>query len=148
MCKSLIAASVPPVTAVYRSGVPFRCRREPPRLEPWEGPFPDPTQRLPQHPEVAAERREVARRYRLRREMREREAELGKERRIKTDFPTSAHGDVRREFRHRPSIHLLGQGMPLQPRRARHKSNTKWRMGYTTFSSPPENEFAALSTAS
>ena len=46
--------------------------------------------RLPQHPEVAAERREAARRHRLRKELREREAELAAQRRIETDFPTSS----------------------------------------------------------
>ena len=60
--------------ALSLSGVVFRRKWEPPLLQPWEGPFPDPTQRLPQHPKVAAERREAKRRYRLRREMREREA--------------------------------------------------------------------------
>lgn len=45
-----------------------------------EGPFPDPTQRLPQHPKVAAERRESKRRYRAaERNPREREAALAQE---------------------------------------------------------------------
>src|SRR4029077_11449173 len=68
--------------ALHLEGAPFRRRYRPPRLAPWEGPFLDPTQRLPQHPEVAAERREAARRHRLRKELREREAELAAQRRI------------------------------------------------------------------
>jgi hypothetical protein len=80
--------------------VPVRCKWEPPEIEPWEGPFFDPTHRLPQHPIVAAERREAKRRYRLRSEMREREAVLAKERRIQTDFPTSAGGDASGTPRH------------------------------------------------
>ena len=53
---------------------PFRCKRKPPKLKAWEGPFADPTRRLPQHPVVAAERREEKQRYRLRKKIREREA--------------------------------------------------------------------------
>jgi hypothetical protein len=52
----------------------FRRKWEPPHLQPWEGPFADPTQRLPQHPKVAAERQEAKRRYRLRQAMRGAEA--------------------------------------------------------------------------
>jgi hypothetical protein len=58
--------------ALHLSGVVFRRNWVPPRLEPWEGPFADPTQRLPQHPKVAAERREAKRRSRER--LRKREA--------------------------------------------------------------------------
>jgi hypothetical protein len=58
--------------ALHLSGVVFGREWELPQLQPWEGPFPDPTQRLPQHPKVAAERRGSKRRYRLRREIRER----------------------------------------------------------------------------
>jgi hypothetical protein len=79
------------MTALHLSGVPLINWEPPARLEPWEGPFSDPTQRLPQHPEVAAERREAARRYRLRRELREREAA---QRRIESDFPISAPSDA------------------------------------------------------
>jgi hypothetical protein len=49
------------LTALHRSGVVFRRPWVPPPLQPWEGPFADPTQRLPQAPEVAAYRK-VARR--------------------------------------------------------------------------------------
>jgi hypothetical protein len=52
--------------ALHLSGVPFRRPWQPPPLEPWEGPFADPHQRLPQHPEVAARRRQEQRRYRER----------------------------------------------------------------------------------
>ena len=41
--------------ALHLSGVVFRRKWKPPRLKLWEGPFAD-TQRLPQHPSVAAER--------------------------------------------------------------------------------------------
>jgi hypothetical protein len=52
------------MVALHLSGVVFRRKWEPPQLQPWEGPFADPTQRLPQHPKVAAERREAKRRSR------------------------------------------------------------------------------------
>jgi hypothetical protein len=60
--------------ALHLSGVVFRRKWKPPQLKPWEGPFPEPTQRLPQHPMVAAQKRGEKRRYRLRKEIREREA--------------------------------------------------------------------------
>jgi hypothetical protein len=62
MARSARAA----LTALHRSGVVFRRPWEPPQLEPWEGPFADPMERLPQAPEVAAERRAVQRRWRER----------------------------------------------------------------------------------
>jgi hypothetical protein len=34
--------------ALRLSGVPFKRRWEPPRLQPWEGPFSDLSRRLPQ----------------------------------------------------------------------------------------------------
>jgi hypothetical protein len=81
------------MTALHLERVPFRLPWTPPKeIEPWEGPFSDPTRRLPQNPEVAEARREAARRYRQRR--RERESALAAERRIQTDFPTSAPGDA------------------------------------------------------
>jgi hypothetical protein len=58
--------------ALRRSNVPFRRPWEPPQLQPYEGPFSfsdpnsDPNQRLPQHPEVAAQRREAQRAWRER----------------------------------------------------------------------------------
>jgi hypothetical protein len=48
------------------AGVAFRRRWRPPRLRSWEGPFADPTQRLPQAPDVAARRRAARRRWRQR----------------------------------------------------------------------------------
>jgi hypothetical protein len=53
--------------ALYLSGVVFRHPWEPPELKPWEGPFADPTRRLPQAPEVAAQRRAGRQRWRERR---------------------------------------------------------------------------------
>ena len=50
--------------AMHLSGVVFRRRWKPPRLKPWEGPFADPAQRLPQAPDVAARRRAARRRWR------------------------------------------------------------------------------------
>jgi hypothetical protein len=70
MARSARAAMM----ALHLSGVVFRRKWKPPQPEPWEGPFADPTQRLPQHPIVAAQKREEKRRYRLRKEIREREA--------------------------------------------------------------------------
>jgi hypothetical protein len=61
------------LTCLYREGVPFCKAWTPCALEPWEGPFSEP-RRLPAHPKVRAERREAKRRYRLRKEMRAREA--------------------------------------------------------------------------
>jgi hypothetical protein len=52
------------MVALQLSGVKFRLRFKPPRLEPGEGPFADPTQRLLQAPEVAARRRGATRRWR------------------------------------------------------------------------------------
>jgi hypothetical protein len=49
------------LTALHLSGVPL-----PPRLEPWEGPFPHTPTRLPQYPRVAAERRAARQRARER----------------------------------------------------------------------------------
>jgi hypothetical protein len=47
--------------ALHLSGVVFRRRWKAPRLKPWEGPFADPTRRLPRAPNVAARRRWLAR---------------------------------------------------------------------------------------
>jgi hypothetical protein len=47
--------------ALHLSGVVFRRRWKPPHLKPWEGPFADPAQRLPQAPDVAARRRAARR---------------------------------------------------------------------------------------
>jgi hypothetical protein len=54
--------------ALRRSNVPFCRPWESPQLQPWEGPFScsDPNQRLPQHPEVAAQRRAAQRAWRER----------------------------------------------------------------------------------
>jgi hypothetical protein len=57
--------------ALHLSGVVFRRQWKPPRLQPWEGPFADPTQRLPQAPDVAAQRRAANKRWRLRRASRD-----------------------------------------------------------------------------
>lgn len=60
--------------ALRLEGVVFRYPWEPAEeLEAWEGPFADPTQRLPQHPEVAAERAAARRRWRERQASRARE---------------------------------------------------------------------------
>jgi hypothetical protein len=70
MARSARAA----MTALYRSGVAFRRPWELLPLQPWEGPFDDPHQRLPQAPDVAAQRRAATRAWRERRR-RAREAE-------------------------------------------------------------------------
>jgi hypothetical protein len=51
--------------ALHLAGVVFRRHWKPPPLKPWEGPFADPTQRLPQAPDVAARRRAARRRWRV-----------------------------------------------------------------------------------
>jgi hypothetical protein len=57
--------------ALHLSGVVFRRAWKPPRLKPWEGPFADPHQQLPQAPDVAARRLAARRRWRLRARARE-----------------------------------------------------------------------------
>ena len=58
------------LAALRRSNVPFRQPWTPPPLEPWEGPFTGAMicsgQRLPQAPEVSAQRRAAQRRWRAR----------------------------------------------------------------------------------
>jgi len=51
--------------ALHLSGAVFRRKWKPPRLKPFEGPFADPNERLPQAPNVAAQRRVARRRGRL-----------------------------------------------------------------------------------
>jgi len=53
--------------ALHLAGVVFRRHWKPPRLKPWEGPFADPNERLPQAPDVAAQRRAARRRAARRR---------------------------------------------------------------------------------
>ena len=67
MARSARAAMM----ALHLSGVVFRRRWKPPRLKPWEGPFADPHQRLPQAPDVAARRRAARRRWRAHQRVRE-----------------------------------------------------------------------------
>jgi hypothetical protein len=62
MARSARAA----LMALHLSGVAFRRKWQPPQLKPWEGPFADPTQRLPQEPRVAAERATARKRWRKR----------------------------------------------------------------------------------
>jgi hypothetical protein len=52
--------------ALHLSGVPLRPPWTPQPLEPWEGPFADPNKRLPQAPEVKAERSAAHKRWRER----------------------------------------------------------------------------------
>jgi hypothetical protein len=70
MARSARAA----LMALHLEGVVFRRKWKPPRLKPWEGPFADPTRRLPQAPEVAADRAAARRRWRLRQANRARES--------------------------------------------------------------------------
>jgi hypothetical protein len=87
-----LARSAPAaLTALYRSGAPFRQPWKPPRLERWEGPFEDPTRRLPTHPLVRIERRAARERWKARK--RDREVALAAEQRYETDFPASTLGD-------------------------------------------------------
>jgi hypothetical protein len=67
MARSARAAMM----ALRLSGVVFRRRWKPPRLKPFEGPFADPMQRLPQHPRVAAERAAARKRWRERQRARQ-----------------------------------------------------------------------------
>jgi VRR-NUC domain len=62
MARSARAA----LTALHRSGVPFRRPWKVPELHPWEGPFSGAERRLPQHPEVAARQRAACQRWRER----------------------------------------------------------------------------------
>ena len=67
----LVRSARAALMALHLSGVVFRRPWEPPRLEPWEGPFADPHRRLPQAPDVAARRRTARRRWRERQRARE-----------------------------------------------------------------------------
>ena len=67
MARSARAA----LMALHLSGVVFRRRWKPPRLQPWEGPFADPNERLPQAPDVATRRRAARRRSRERQRVRD-----------------------------------------------------------------------------
>jgi hypothetical protein len=42
---------------LHLSGVVFRRKWEPAQLQPWETPFADPNKRLPQAPDLAADRK-------------------------------------------------------------------------------------------
>ena len=66
MARSANAAMM----ALHLSGVPFLKPWQPQPLEPWEGPFADPHQRLPQEPGVAAERKATLRAWRERQRVR------------------------------------------------------------------------------
>jgi hypothetical protein len=63
MARSARAALV----GLQRVGVQFCRPWDPPQTEAWEGPFFDPHRRLPQAPEVRAERFAILKRWRLRR---------------------------------------------------------------------------------
>jgi hypothetical protein len=97
VCRTANAA----MWAARRSGVRFRtivhengatetwCQ---PRLPDWEKPRRDPSEPRAQHPEIARQRNAAARRRRALK--REREAELAAQRRIESDFPSSAPGNA------------------------------------------------------
>jgi hypothetical protein len=67
----LVRSAGAALMALHLSGVVFRCKWRPPRFKPWEGPFADPNERLPQAPDVAARRRAARRRWRVRQRRRE-----------------------------------------------------------------------------
>lgn len=62
MARSARAA----LMALHKSGVPLQPPWEQQPLELWEGPFSDPNQKLPQAPEVKAERSAALKRWRER----------------------------------------------------------------------------------
>ena len=67
MARSVRAA----LTALHRSGVPFRAPWKPPSdLRDWEGPFTGEEKRTPQHPLVREKQREACRRWREKRRAR------------------------------------------------------------------------------
>ena len=67
MARSVRAA----LTALHRSGVPFRAPWKPPAdLRDWEGPFTGEEKRAPQHPLVREKQREACRRWREKRRAR------------------------------------------------------------------------------
>jgi hypothetical protein len=82
------------LSALSGERIPFRKAWRPTELQDWEGPFSGAEKRVPTHPIVRAERAKAKRRYRLRREMRERDAAELAQRRIESDFPTSARRDA------------------------------------------------------
>jgi hypothetical protein len=62
-----LARSAPAaLEALRRANVPVRREWKSPPLPLWQGPFTDPDERLPQAPEVAAQRRAAQRRWRER----------------------------------------------------------------------------------
>jgi hypothetical protein len=89
--------------ALRRSNVPFRRCWEPPPLAAWEGPFSDPYRRLPQHPEVAAQRRAAQRAWRERHKRAREAAKLAAER------EAAAGDDIRRMD---ASNQSAGAGLP------------------------------------
>jgi hypothetical protein len=64
----LVRSARAALTALARSGVKFRREWAEPALRPYEGPFCE-ERRLPQAPEIAAQRRAAARLYRARRKL-------------------------------------------------------------------------------
>jgi hypothetical protein len=62
----MVRSARAPLMALHLEGVIFRRKWQPAQLKPWEGPFADPTQRLPQEPRVAAERAAARKRWRKR----------------------------------------------------------------------------------
>jgi hypothetical protein len=86
----LVRSARAALMALRLSGVVFRQRWKPPRLKPWEGPFADPHQQLPQAPDVAARRRAARRRLRVRRRAREAARYQGRKRRTVQRWPRRA----------------------------------------------------------
>lgn len=62
------------LAALRRSGIAFKHAWQEPDLPAWAGPFADPSQPLPMHPQVRAERRAAHRRWKA--DKREREAAM------------------------------------------------------------------------
>jgi hypothetical protein len=62
----LVRSAPAALEALRRSNVPFRRRWQTPQLADWMGPFIDPFRRLPQHPQIAAQRRASQRAWRER----------------------------------------------------------------------------------
>jgi hypothetical protein len=76
--------------ALHLSGVALINWKPPREIERWEGPFENPYARLPQHPEVAAERAAAQQRYRERRREREAAPLAARQR---ANFPASTRND-------------------------------------------------------
>jgi hypothetical protein len=118
MARSVGAA----LTALHRSGVPFRAPWKPPSdLREWEGPFTGEEKRVPQHPLVREKQREACRRWREKR----RGAGL-KVRSEPTERRRAQTREATRRWRERRRAEEMAGGGGHGARRQRRASQRRW----------------------